>query len=171
MPVQEGTDVFPSDAAATAKHSWGTYSDATGFFYFARLDNVAAKNLRVAWHDAAGNPIGTPTNPVRTDPTGTTTQPVAVAALPLPAGAAAQASLALRHNAAASLAKAELAVGQELRFDDVSAGDLYLGRAPDGTATADAAWEVFRYYRTAVGAITRGRYRTGVAWDNRTAGW
>lgn len=70
------------------------------------------------------------------------------------------------------LAKAEPMAGEELRFDDISAGDLYIGAAPDATATSSASWKVCRYYRdAATGNILRARYRVGVAWDARTAGW
>ena len=77
----------------------------------------------------------------------------------------------LRSSRVASLLKAEAGGGEELRFDDVSGGDLYIGRAADGTLTAAASWEVVRYYRTSTGVITRARYRTGVAWDLRDQGW
>lgn len=59
----------------------------------------------------------------------------------------------------------------EIRFDDIVAGDLYIGEAPDGTATSAASWKVVRYYRTATGLLTRLRYRTGVVWDSHTSGW
>jgi hypothetical protein len=81
------------------------------------------------------------------------------------------ATAALRHNLFASLLKAEAVVGQEIRIDDISAGDLYIGRANDGTATSAASWEVARYYRDSAGKMLRARYRTSVVWDNRTAGW
>lgn len=38
--------------------------------------------------DASGVPVGTPTNPLKIDPTGTTTQPISASSLPLPTGAA-----------------------------------------------------------------------------------
>lgn len=44
--------------------------------------------------DGSSTPVGTATNPLRTDPTGTTTQPVSAAALPLPTGAATSANQA-----------------------------------------------------------------------------
>ena len=69
------------------------------------------------------------------------------------------------------IAKARAVVGEELRFDDVIGGDLYIGAAPEGTATSAASWDVVRYYRTAAGAITRQRYQTGIAWDDRATGW
>lgn len=48
---------------------------------------------------------GTSTHPLRVDPTGTTTQPVSVAALPLPAGAATEATLATMLTQAAFQAR------------------------------------------------------------------
>lgn len=76
------------------------------------------------------------------------------------------------NSPATSLTQAQIGVGEELRIDDVSGGDLYHGRAPDSTATSDASWEVVRIYRDPVTAIvTRVRYRSGVAWDARAAGW
>jgi len=52
-------------------------------------------NLRLS---AGGGSVegGTLANPLRVDPTGTTTQPISAAALPLPAGAATEATLATR---------------------------------------------------------------------------
>lgn len=73
-------------------------------------------------------------------------------------------------NAFATLLKFEPAVGEELRREELTT-DSYHGRAPDGTTTATAAWEVVRLYKDAAGEIVRARYRTGVAWDNRAAGW
>lgn len=69
------------------------------------------------------------------------------------------------------VAKANPSIGEELRFDDISAGDLYIGAAVDSTAEATLAWDVCRYYRTATGVITRCRFRSGIAWGNRTVGW
>lgn len=69
------------------------------------------------------------------------------------------------------IAKARAVAGEELRFDDVAAGDLYIGVAADGAATGAAVWGVVRYYRTAAGAITRQRWRTSVTWDDRATGW
>lgn len=100
--------------------------------------------------------------------------------LPLPTGASTLAeqqtqttSLSARNNAFATLMNAlPDTTGKEVRMDDVAAGDLYIGRNTDGTSTATASWEVVRIYRNAVTAkIERVRYRTGVAWDSRTAGW
>lgn len=67
--------------------------------------------------------------------------------------------------------KFEPVAGEELRADDVAGGDRYHGAAADGTATSAASWRVVRFYRDATGGITRVRYRTGVAWDNRASGW
>jgi hypothetical protein len=44
--------------------------------------------------DCDGNALGTASAPIRTDPVGSTTQPVTAAALPLPAGAATETTLA-----------------------------------------------------------------------------
>lgn len=66
------------------------------------------------------------------------------------------------------IAKAEPAVGEELRFDDISAGDLYIGAAVALTATATAIWSVVKYSRTATGVITRCQFKDSIAWDNRT---
>lgn len=59
--------------------------------------------------------------------------------------------------------------GEEIRRDEQTSDD-YHGVAPDGSLITDAVWTVVRFYKTA-GKITRVRYRTGVAWDSRTAGW
>jgi len=48
--------------------------------------NSAANSWPVEMTDGT-NVLGTPSHPVRTDPTGTTTQPISAAALPLPSGA------------------------------------------------------------------------------------
>lgn len=83
-----------------------------------------------------------------------------------------EAKMVHRNNAFATLINAQPRnLADELRLDDIAGGDLYIGRAPDTTATSAASWEVVRIYRTATGATTRIRYRTGVVWDNRTAGW
>lgn len=65
--------------------------------------------------------------------------------------------------------KFEPLVGEEIRRDETLTDD-YHGVAPDGSLTSAAVWSVARFYKTA-GLITRVRYRTGVVWDNRTAGW
>lgn len=96
---------------------------------------------------------------------------VTVDSLPLPPGAATEETLDQRHNLFASLIKYEAQPGEELRADDITAGDRYHGRAADGASTAAAVWEVVRFYRTTTGEIIRTRYRTGVEWDSRTAGW
>lgn len=104
---------------------------------------------------------------------------VSVASLPLPTGAATESTLSAaktdldnRNNAFATLINAlPNTTAQEIRMDDIAGGDLYLGRNADNAATSAATWEVVRIYRTATGATTRIRYRTGVVWDNRTAGW
>lgn len=69
----------------------------------------------------------------------------------------------------ARLLKFEPLAGEEIRRDETVTDD-YHGAAPDGTATSAASWRVARFYKSA-GLITRVRYRTGVVWDNRTAGW
>lgn len=90
----------------------------------------------------------------------------------LPTGAATEQSLAYRNNLFASLINAmPRSTGDEIRMDD-GTPDLYLGRNTDNVSTATASWEVVRVYRNAVtGKTERIRYRTGVAWDSRTAGW
>lgn len=70
-----------------------------------------------------------------------------------------------------ALVQAQAVPGEEIRLDDVAGGDLYHGRAADGSATSTAAWEVIRFYRDASGRILRIRYRSDVVWDSRTAGW
>lgn len=69
----------------------------------------------------------------------------------------------------ARILKFEPQAGEEIRRDETLTDD-YHGVAPDGSATSSAVWKVTRFYKTA-GLITRVRYRTGVAWDSRTAGW
>ena len=80
-------------------------------------------------------------------------------------------TLQKRSNAFATLLNAQAIVGQELRLDDIPAGDLYIGRNTDSASTAATTWEVIRVYRTASGLTTRIRYRTGVSWDSHAAGW
>ena len=76
-------------------------------------------------------------------------------------------------SAFTSLIQARAGVGQELRFDDILSGDLYHGRAPDGTLTSLPKWEVVRFYRDAQAVIQRVRYIADIAWDDRTnaANW
>lgn len=66
--------------------------------------------------------------------------------------------------------KFEPVAGEEIRRDETATDD-YHGIAPDGTLTSAASWSVCRFYKDAAGLITRVRFRTGVAWDNRTLGW
>lgn len=68
------------------------------------------------------------------------------------------------------LLKFEPMAGEEIRRDEQTTDD-YHGAAPDGTLTSAASWKVCRFYKDASNNITRVRYRTGVVWDNRTAGW
>lgn len=69
------------------------------------------------------------------------------------------------------LLKLEPKAGEEIRRDETNTDD-YHGAAPDGTATSAAAWKVCRIYKTVgQGSIVRVRYRTGVVWDDRAAGW
>lgn len=71
-----------------------------------------------------------------------------------------------------TLLKFEAVIGEELRADDVVGGDLYHGRAPDGTATSTAPWEIVRFYRDSLtGNVTRTRYRLSGSWDSRSSGW
>lgn len=67
------------------------------------------------------------------------------------------------------LLKFEPRIGEEIRRDETATDD-YHGAAPDGTLTSAASWKVCRFYKT-LGQIVRVRYRVGVVWDNRTAGW
>lgn len=60
--------------------------------------------------------------------------------------------------------------GEELRRDETATDD-YHGIAADGSLTSAAVWDVVRFYKDASGKTTRTRYRTGVVWNNRTAGW
>lgn len=80
-------------------------------------------------------------------------------------------TLQKRSNAFATLLNAQAIVGQEILMDDILAGDLYIGRNADSASQAAATWEVVRIYRTSAGITTRIRYRSGVVWNNRTAGW
>lgn len=75
----------------------------------------------------------------------------------------------IERNEFGSLIKFEANTNEELRSDDISLGDLYHGRAVDGTATSVASWEVIRFYRTTSGLITRVRYKSGISWDNRAS--
>ncbi len=85
--------------------------------------------------------------------------------------AALEATQLLRNNAFATLLHfLPDTTAKEVRRDEAALDD-YHGRAPDGTATSTASWEVVRFYKDALGKITRVRYRSGVAWDSRTAGW
>jgi hypothetical protein len=62
----------------------------------------------------------------------------------------------------------------EFRYDiplNLVLGDIYIGTAPDSTPTASTAWTVTRIYFDANGHPNRKRRRTGVAWDNKAAGW
>jgi hypothetical protein len=64
--------------------------------------------------------------------------------------------------------------GDEFRYDiplNLVLGDIYIGTAPDSTATAASSWTVTRIYFDANGHPNRKRRRTEVAWDNRDAGW
>lgn len=63
---------------------------------------------------------------------------------------------------------------EEVRYDipvDVANSDIYTGVAADGTLTSSASWTIIRTYFDANGNPTRERFRTGVAWDDRTSGW
>lgn len=72
-----------------------------------------------------------------------------------------------RQNPFASLVKFECYPTEELRADDVKAGDRFHGRALSGTATSSTAWEIVRFYRSATGDVLRLIYRTGTSWDDR----
>lgn len=76
-------------------------------------------------------------------------------------------TLALRHNDFASLLKFEPEVGQELRADETNTRRWH-GRAPEGTSTAAASWELVQFDQTPSTGITRVRYKTGAIWDDRT---
>lgn len=72
----------------------------------------------------------------------------------------------------------DASVIDEVRRDDANDNATlysYHGRAPDGTATAAASWEVMRFTHLVAGdssAVARIQYLTGVAWDDRdSAGW
>lgn len=117
------------------------------------------------------------------------TQPVSAASLPLPTGAATGAKQDTGNTSLSNIdtniadieaqssrfkriAKAEPSVGEELRFDDIAGGDLYIGAAVDSSSTSTGnLWDVVRYYRSATGVVTRARFRTGINWDSRTSGW
>lgn len=72
---------------------------------------------------------------------------------------------------AQSIAAAEMKDGRELRFDIITGGDIYIGRANDGAPESAHTWKVVRFYRTAAGKLTRMRYRKAIRWDQRTDGW
>lgn len=76
-----------------------------------------------------------------------------------------------RNNRFSSLIKFEPRPNEELRSEE-TLSDRYHGRAPDGTATSDASWEIVRFYKNPLtGQIVRTRYRENVSWDNRATGW
>jgi len=69
-------------------------------------------------------------------------------------------------SAFTSLTQAQADPGYEVRIDDIDNGDLFHGRALDGTDTAKPVWEVVRMYRRGL-LIERLRYRIAIAWDDR----
>lgn len=82
----------------------------------------------------------------------------------------------------ARVLKAEPAAGEELRRDEklantettgpyVGLKSDYHGVARDNASTAEAVWDVVRFYRGADSKIIRFRFRTNVAWDSRASGW
>lgn len=66
--------------------------------------------------------------------------------------------------------KFEPVVGEEIRREETVTDD-YHGVATDSDPTSSPTWKVVRFYKDASGNVVRVRYRTGVVWDNRTAGW
>lgn len=63
---------------------------------------------------------------------------------------------------------------EEVRYDipgTLANGQIYVGVAPDGTATSTASWDVVRTDFDANANPTRDRIQKGIAWDSRTTGW
>jgi hypothetical protein len=99
-----GASIGLVGAAVPASANYTGFIDAAGNLQGAHVydvdtgagvELVLGVNLRLA---AGGGSVevGTAAQPLRIDPTGTTTQPISAAALPLPAGAATEATLATR---------------------------------------------------------------------------
>jgi hypothetical protein len=64
--------------------------------------------------------------------------------------------------------------GEEMRFaipSDLANDDIYIGVAPDGTATSASDWDVVRVYCDGNANPKRARLREGIAWDQRGSGW
>lgn len=61
----------------------------------------------------------------------------------------------------------EIAYEERYEFD-AEGNPLYVGKAPDGTATTAAAWTVYRFTFVA-GLPTRKQVRENIVWDNRAA--
>lgn len=60
----------------------------------------------------------------------------------------------------------------EMKLDvEPTNSDYYIGIVPDGTADGTATHKVVRIYLSATKNPTRMRFRQGVAWSSRTAGW
>lgn len=94
--------------------------------------DVAARKLFAAVTDGT-NVLGTPANPLRTDPTGITTQPVSVASLPLPSGASTSALQGTTFDLDSS-AGTQNVTGVSLR-KTASGGSVELGTSSDPVRT------------------------------------
>lgn len=87
------------------------------------------------------------------------------------AGNATLTSIALQSSRFKRVLKAEASLGEEIRIDEIAAGDQYNGIAVDLASTSTGnLWDVVRMYRTA-GVATRIRFRSGINWDDRLIGW
>lgn len=82
-------DLGDKDSSLTVKLTGAATSGAESNFVDATTNGGMHVNLR----NNAGTEIGTPSNPVRVDPTGTTTQPISAVSLPLPTGASTESTL------------------------------------------------------------------------------
>lgn len=150
--------LFDSEGNELAREDGTSIDSATSALLIAGKDGSTMRFIRV---DDNGRPIfvgagtaGTPTGGV-------------VSVQGVSGGEAIP--VTLERNEFGSLIKFEANTNEELRSDDISLGDLYHGRAVDGTATSVASWEVIRFYRTTSGLITRVRYKSGISWDNRAS--
>lgn len=65
--------------------------------------------------------------------------------------------------------KAAPSAGEEVRLESTATDD-YTGMATDAADTTAAVWDVIRAYKTGVN-VTRIRFRSGIKWSERTAGW
>lgn len=86
QPVSAASLPLPTGAAVSASQCGGANSTAPCEVSATTAVNSVTNPIFDKLTDGT-NPLGTASNPMRTDPTGTTTQPVSAASLPLPSGA------------------------------------------------------------------------------------